>query len=105
MHMRAVVVETDGLVRDIGLDGGAGDLAALQAAVGGDIESLALRDDEGGVVAYGNEWGAVIGLDPNPVASRLLRLRPGDVACGPVVFTAVDKDGGTAQLPDDFEVG
>ncbi len=73
-----------------------GDLAALQTAVGGDIEAVHLN---GGMQLYIDEEGKFKDLEPNLVARLLVgtsgtRLLPGDQIVGPIlIYAGIDDDG------------
>lgn len=108
--MRAVLIPADGSlpVREVTLDN-AGDscLDALQALVGGDIETLPVdgRDD---VSPYFHGEGKYAdgGLPRNDRATRLLRatMFAGDWIAGDLVLTGFDASTGeTVPLADDVQ--
>lgn len=78
-------------------------LTGLQAAVGGYIEGLPSREDQGWV-AYGNEEAKIQGLLLNLVAHGLLvelaGHDAGDVLRGPVVFVGQDSRGEEQDIPE-----
>lgn len=100
----ALVLPTDGPVVELRV----GSLEALQDAVGGYIESVAIPesiDPLGTVSAYINEDGKRLALPPNGRATRLLApsLFPNDWIAGDVVFCGYDPDtGDEADLPEPF---
>lgn len=106
--MRALLIpaELSEPIRDVQIDGGDGCLDALQALVGGWIETIPhpTRDD---VAPYFHEEGKLLDLPANWRATELLResIRPGDYIAGDCVLAGFDPDTGeTVELPADFEV-
>lgn len=78
-------------------------LESMQALVGGWLEGLVLandEDNEAGYVAYGNDEAKLIGMPVNLHAQPFILLRPDDFLCGPVLFSRVDREGGTIALAD-----
>jgi len=81
----AILIQPDGTRTPlVPADGHCFTLAELQAAVGGYIELLRLAD--GGLVVH--EEGRLVGLPPNPTATRLVygpRIVPGFDIVGPAL--------------------
>ena len=82
------VIQWDGTFRQAEATGDV--LATLQSAVGGYVEPLRLASD---LIAMVNEDGYALNLDPNPVASDVLRalgsqhyFGPAGAVLGSVVF-------------------
>lgn len=100
--MKAILIEPDAAPLEVDLLPG---LPGLQAAVGGYIEALPSRDDQGWV-AYGNEEAKLLGLRPNLVAHALLVQlaghNAGDILRGSVVFCGQDDAGNQTDVPADL---
>jgi hypothetical protein len=103
MGIETVVIDVDGSVSYQTFDG----LKGLQNIVGGYVECLRVIDaDEvaGGLDAWINEEGKLIGLERNDLAAIVYLslgggLRLGDYIAGPVAFTGgVDADGETLGI-------
>lgn len=81
-------------------------LTLLQALVGGHLEGLPMRsqrDAARGIVAYGNDEGKFVGLPRNRAAEELVLMDERDWFAGPVVISAIDQNGETVALPDDWQ--
>lgn len=82
------VIQPDGSASVQTIDGS---LDSFQSLVGGDIEMVPTND---GGSMYIHEDGKAQGLQPNPTATALVTLFPGDYIAGPAVLTGgVDANG------------
>lgn len=98
IEFRAVVVETDGAVREVEWDSDGGVLRELQEAVGGYVDVVALDQ---GLDMWVNDEGLVNGMSVNWLASALAaRSGAQQPYWGPAVFTGgADEEGKTLSLP------
>lgn len=90
------VIKPDGILTDVN-DMLTDDM--LRRLVGGDFEVIHPQDRE--LVMFTNENGKELGLNPNWLATSLVRtrLRPGDFVVGTVVVTGKpDEDGDVRSL-------
>lgn len=87
---KAVVIEVNGQRRHIDVDG----LDDLQAAVGGNIEGVRIRELPN-VYVFVNDEGKFT-APPNYTATQLVKpdLQPGDFVAGPALVTGFDNDTG-----------
>lgn len=101
MTRNALVIHPNGETEILQVEG-EDDLAALQEAVGGMIESPSILFDLfQHLTMFLNEEGKIIGLDANPVATALLGYGGIDLLCGPVVVCGpVDEEGEWLSLAD-----
>jgi hypothetical protein len=108
--MRALLIPADDTqaIREVQIAGNecGGVLDALQAFVGGSIETIP-HPTRADVAPYFNEEGKLIGLPANQRATRLLResMFDGDHIAGDCVLAGFDPASGeTVELPGDFDV-
>ncbi len=97
--MRGLVIQPGGeaVVCDVDTD-----LHGLQEIVGGYIEAVGLTCPMP-ATAYINEEGKIDGLPPNPVASSITHLMPGDFIAGPMVILGPpDNEGEDTPLPTEL---
>lgn len=76
-------------------------LKNLQAIVGGDIESVMLRDFPD-VHGFINEDGKARQLPPNDNASTVVSMWPGDFIAGTMICLSLTEDGDEAPVSDEF---
>ncbi len=98
--MRVAIIPPDGYVHVSEIDG---DLQTLQKIVGGYVEAVALKGDLGSACfGYINEEGKLNGLAPNPAATTITHLFPGDYIAGTmIVLGECDAEGVETSVPDD----
>ncbi|QNN99355.1 hypothetical protein SEA_SEPHIROTH_11 [Gordonia Phage Sephiroth] len=95
---KLLVIQPDGTAEVAMMDT---DLRSLQGIVGGNIEGLYAGDE---TFLFINEEGKLNGLPQNHAATLVARnlgmqTAPWDILVGPVVFSSVDDEGETADVP------
>lgn len=95
--MNFIVIPSDGPIHSIEA-GEDKSYEALSGAVGGYIEALPFERHDRRATAYINEEGKFDpACEPNPRASALVELFPGDYIAGPLVIAGLNHNTGATE--------